>query len=367
MISSLRRRRVAEAVKQAGVEALLVTHPADVRYLCGFTGSNAALIVKATGGSGKRMAMFTDGRYTTQAAAEVDGAEVMVVQDKSVALAACEWALAEGITRCGFDAGHTAVAGLEALRAGLPTKVRRSLFVSVNGLIAGLREVKDEDEQDKMRAAAALGCRLFDQLLEHIVPGATEMEVALALEYMARLEGAESMSFDTIVAGAERSALPHGRATLAKIPKRGFVVLDFGVVLDGYCSDMTRTVHMGPARRGEREAYDAVLEAQEAGVGAVRAGVTAASVDEATRNVLAAAGLAEWFTHSTGHGVGVEIHEAPRLGKKQEAKLRAGMVVTIEPGIYLPGKFGVRIEDTVLVTKAGCDILTPVTKAWIEL
>jgi Xaa-Pro aminopeptidase len=179
------------------------------------------------------------------------------------------------------------------------------------------------------------------------------------------------MSFETIVAGGERSALPHGRATNTKLPRRGFVTLDFGVVLDGYCSDMTRTVHLGAARKGEREVYDAVLDAQLAGVAAVKAGVTGAEVDEAARSVLVKAGLGDWFTHGTGHGVGLEIHEAPRLGKKRDGipdgKLKAGMLVTIEPGVYMPGKFGVRIEDTVLVTATGCEILTPTTKAWIEL
>jgi Xaa-Pro aminopeptidase len=181
------------------------------------------------------------------------------------------------------------------------------------------------------------------------------------------MAGAEAMSFPTIVASGERSALPHGTASSAKLPRRGFVTLDFGVVLDGYCSDMTRTVHMGRARPGERDAYEAVLEAQEAGVAAVRAGVSAGDVDEAARGVLRKAGLAEWFTHSTGHGVGLEIHEGPRLAAKQMQRLDAGMVVTIEPGIYMPGKFGVRIEDMVLVTATGGEILTPATKAWIEM
>ena len=367
MVPAIRRRRVGAAVKRAGVEALLVTHPADVRYLTGFTGSNAAVIVR-----GGRCWMWTDGRYTEQARQEVEDAKVAIVIDKSVALAACEWAAEQGITSCGFDAGVTTVGALEGLKAALPAKVRRKFFVAVAGLVAGLREVKDEIEQEKMRAAAALGCRLFDQVLEHVVAGANEFEVAMALEYMARLAGAEGMSFETIVAGGERTAMPHARATTAKLPRRGFVLLDFGVVLDGYCSDMTRTVHLGAARRfsdgkGEYAVYEAVLEAQEAGLAAVRAGVTCASVDEATRGVLERAGLAEWFTHSTGHGVGIEIHEAPRLGKTSEAKLKAGMVVTIEPGVYMPGKFGVRIEDTVLVTETGCEILTPSTKAWIEL
>ncbi len=356
-----RRRRVAAAVKAAGSEALLVADPADVRYLCGFTGSNAALMLV-----GGRATMFTDGRYTEQAGAEVEGAKV-VIAEGPVVKAAVELAVEAGVRRCGFDAGRVTVAGLEAMRGWVPGGLRRGWFVATAGLVAKLREVKDEIEVEAMRAAAELGGRLFEGVLEHVVAGATEMEVAMALEYMARLEGAERMSFETIVAGGERSALPHGRATTAKLPRRGFAVMDFGVVLGGYCSDMTRTVHMGRPRKGEREVYEAVLEAQEAGVRAVRAGVAAKDVDAAARGVLAERGLAEWFTHSTGHGVGVEIHEGPRLGKTSEERLKAGMVVTIEPGVYLPGKFGVRIEDTVLVTREGCEILTPATKAWIEL
>ena len=360
-----RKRRVAAAAKRMGASALLVTSLPDVRYLTGFTGSNAALLLHGT-----RATFFTDGRYTTQAKHEVDAATV-VIAEQPVVKTALEFAIAQGIASCGYDSSATTVQALESMRATLPAKLRKKFPVATPGLIASLREIKDEVEQDRMRAAAALGCRLFDQVLEHIVPGATEMEVAMALEYMARLEGAESMSFETIVAGGERSALPHGRATTAKLPRRGFVVLDFGVVLDGYCSDMTRTVHMGAARKGEREVYEAVLEAQKAGVAAVRAGVLPSAVDEATRGVLERAGLAEYFTHSTGHGVGIEIHEGPRLGKKRaemkESPLKAGMIVTIEPGVYLPEKFGVRIEDTVLVTATGCEVLTPTTKAWIEL
>jgi Xaa-Pro aminopeptidase len=296
----------------------------------------------------------------------VDGAKV-VIADKPVTTAAIEFAVAAGVAKCGFDETQTTVAALDTMRLAVPRAARAKWFVAVGAVIAGLREVKDEVEQEAMREAAALGCRLFDQTLEHIVAGATEHEVALALEYMAKLAGAERMSFETIVASGERSALPHGRATGAKLPKRGFVTLDFGVVLNGYCSDMTRTVHLGKAKPGEREIYEAVLEAQEAGVAAVKAGVLASDVDEACRSVLTAAGYSEFFTHSTGHGVGLEIHEGPRLGKRSTEKLKAGMVVTIEPGVYMPGKFGVRIEDTVLVTSAGCEILTPTTKAWIEL
>ena len=248
MVPIARKRRVATAVKRAGADALLVTHLPDVRYLCGFTGSNAALLL-----AGGRATLFTDGRYTTQAQAEVDGAKIVILVEKSAALAACELAVEQGIAKCAFDLATTTMATFEMLKAALPAKLRKNFFVPTTSIVAGLREIKDEDEQDKMRAAAALGCRLFDQVLEHVVPGATEMEIYMALEYMARLAGAESMSFNSIILGGERGALPHGHASNAKLPKRGFVVMDFGVVLDGYCSDMTRTVHLGPARRGELE------------------------------------------------------------------------------------------------------------------
>jgi Xaa-Pro aminopeptidase len=175
------------------------------------------------------------------------------------------------------------------------------------------------------------------------------------------------MSFGTIVASGERSALPHGHASRAKLPRRGFVTLDFGVVLDGYMSDMTRTVHLGKAQPEERDVYDAVLAAQEAAVAVVAPGVPSGEIDEAARSVLRHAGLDRWFTHSTGHGLGLEIHEGPRLAAKQTQKLEAGMIITVEPGVYMPGRFGLRIEDMVLVTSGGHEILTPSVKAWIEL
>jgi len=365
VIPEERWERVRAAVQEAGVDGLLVTHLPDVRYLTGFTGSAAAVLVRAG-----EAVLFTDGRYTAQAKAELDAADVAVkveTVEKAPGIAACELAGTQGLQSVGFDGGHTSVDAAERLKAALAG----AALVARSGLVAGLREVKDEVEQDRMRDAAELGCRLFDQVLEEIEPGKTEMEVALALEFMARMAGAEGMSFETIVASGERSALPHGRATNKKLPKRGFVTLDFGVVLAGYCSDMTRTVHLGKAKKDEFKVYEAVLDAQLAGVAAVRAGVTGVEVDRAARAVLEAAGLGEFFPHGTGHGVGLEIHEAPRLGKKregvEETMLKAGMIVTIEPGVYLPERFGVRIEDTVLVTETGCEVLTPTTKAWMEL
>jgi Xaa-Pro aminopeptidase len=267
--------------------------------------------------------------------------------------------------------------------------VRRSFFLATDGVVARIRQVKDEDEIVRMRKAAAVGCGLFSAVLQYLIPGVGETQVAAQLEFMARLAGVEAMSFETIVASGERSALPHGRATAAKLPAQGFVTLDFGVLLHGYCSDMTRTVHLGRPSEREWDVYHSVLEAQEAAIAAVSPGARCGDVDEAARSVLRKAGLEKEFSHSTGHGVGLEIHEGPRVAAKQEQVLEPGMVITIEPGAYLssgaalknrrPGSrtkkghpvakaFGVRIEDMVLVTKSGHEVLTAASpKDWIEL
>jgi Xaa-Pro aminopeptidase len=358
---SLRKKRTGAAAKASGVDGMLITHLPDVRYLCGFTGSNAVLVLM-----GGRATLFTDGRYTIQARAEATGTKVVITK-KAAVIAACEWMESAGVKRCGFDSAHMTVASLETMRKAVSAKVRRGMFVAVGPIVAGLREVKDADEINLVRTAALVGCDLFDGMLTYLEAGLTETEVAATLEYAARLAGAEGMSFDTIVASGERSALPHGRATRAKLPKQGFVTLDFGVILDGYCSDMTRTVHLGKASRDERDVYDSVLEAQEAAVAAVAPGVTAGEVDEAARSVLRRVKLDKYFSHSTGHGVGLEIHEGPRLAAKQTQVLQQGMVITIEPGVYMPGRFGLRIEDMVLVTANGGEVLTPSVKAWVEL
>jgi len=358
-------KRRESALRQAvavGADALLVTHAPDVRYLSGFTGSSAA--VALTRG---RAALFTDGRYRTQAREECHGLRV-VIEKGSPSVRAVEWLAAGGARRCAFDSSRSSVASLAAWRGALPGKLRRGFFVAVAGPVAKLREVKDAGESARLRRAAALGCKLFEGLLEYITPEATEMQVAAQLEYAARLAGAEAMSFETIVAGGRRSALPHGRATTARLPRRGFVTLDFGVLLDGYCSDMTRTVHLGKASQRERDVYHSVLEAQQAAVAAVAPGVSCGEVDEAARSVLRRAKLGKSFTHSTGHGVGLEIHEGPRIAAGQKQLLEAGMAITIEPGVYLPGEFGVRIEDMVLVTAKGREVLTAASpKSWIEL
>jgi Xaa-Pro aminopeptidase len=354
----LRRR-----LTKAGLHGLLVTHLPDLRYLSGFTGSSAALAVTR-----RSARLFTDGRYKTQAADEVSVAQVEIVA-RSPAIAAVQWLAAQsGVEFAGFDPAQTTVANLVRYRAALPTRLRRSFLTALAApLIMPLRQVKDEDELALMIEAALACCKLFEQILGFIRPGLAEFEVAAEIEHQARLMGAEGMSFETIVASGPRSALPHGRASATKLPRSGFVTLDFGVILNGYCSDMTRTVHLGKPKASERAAYEAVLEAQEAAVAAVGAGVSCAEVDEAARSVLRRAGLAEAFSHSTGHGLGLEIHEPPRIGAEETARLLPGMVITIEPGIYLAERFGIRIEDMVAVTRNGGQVLTPAPKALIEL
>jgi Xaa-Pro aminopeptidase len=367
-ISALRRRMAA-----VPVPALLVTNLPDVRYLSGFTGSNAALAITR-----RAVRLFTDGRYITQAAEEtLPGVKIEIVSS-SASVAAVQWLAAQlgdqgsadksaQVLQVGFDAAHTTVTELERWRMALPAKLRRKLLVPVPSLVEPLRHLKDEDELAIMAEAAALGDSLFTHILTVIRPGISEAAIAAELEYQARLRGAEGMSFESIVAAGPRSALPHGRASQAPLPRRGLLTLDFGVILKGYCSDMTRTVCLGKPSTREREVYDAVLAAQQAAILAVRAGTECGTVDEAARSILREAGVAEAFSHSTGHGVGIEIHEGPRIAAQQKEKLASGMVITIEPGVYFAGDFGVRIEDMVLVTRDGGRILTTSPKALIEL
>lgn len=351
-----RLRLLAESLGE--IDALLVTHLPNVRYLCGFTGSSGALAVH----EGKAV-FFTDGRYTAQARAEVKHAKVVIAKGAPLN-AAAKWARAHGKRALALEAQHTTLASHSALKRllGAGSRLREAV-----GAVEKLRQVKDASEVSLMRKAAGLGDSLLDVGLRTIRPGIRERDVAAELEYAARQRGAEAMSFETIVAAGKRSALPHGRASAAQVPARGFVVLDFGVILQGYCSDMTRTVRVGKISRSERDLYEAVREAQEAAIDAVRAGVTCGEVDHAARSVLRRARLDRFFTHSTGHGVGLEIHEEPRIARGQKEVLLPGMVITIEPGVYVPGRGGVRIEDMVVVREGGCDVLTSAPKALIEL
>lgn len=353
-----RVQKLERALAALPLDSIVVTHLPNIRYLCGFTGSNG-LLLSLRG----RRTFYTDGRYTEQAKNEVHGAKVIIAKGSLLQEAAKHIAGAK-IARLGCEADRLSVATLEALRKMLPKSVK---MVSTTSVVDCLRMVKDEQELALIREAVVMGADLLTPAIETIRPGARESEVAAEIEYAARRWGAEGMSFETIVAAGARSALPHGRASCATIPKRGFVILDLGVILHGYCSDMTRTVHVGSVPRGSKQIYQAVLDAQEAAIEAVAPGVTAGAVDHAARSVLKKAKLDRYFIHSTGHGVGLEIHEPPRIAREQAEVLQPGMVITIEPGVYLPGQGGVRIEDMVVVTERGSQVLTPATKELLEL
>jgi len=352
-----RQKTFQQNLDAEAFDGFLLTHPPNLRYLCGYTGSNGLLLFL-----GGRRTFFTDGRYTEQARAEVRGARVVIPKGPLLPVAAK--LMAPKRAKIGFEADHTTVALAADMRKAMGKSIT---WKPISGLVMRQRIVKDADELRMLRQAVRVGADVFQSALKHIRPGVRESEVAGRLELAAREAGADGMSFETIVAAGKRSALPHGRASAERVPRRGFVVVDSGVILRGYCSDMTRTVHVGPLGREERKWYESVLEAQLAGSDAVKPGKTAGEVDKAAREVLRRAGLGRFFTHSTGHGVGLEIHEPPRLGKAQQEELRPGMVITIEPGIYIPGKGGIRIEDMVLVTESGCEVLTPVGKELIEI
>ena len=360
-----RLSRLRAALGENGLGSLLIAHLPNIHYLCGFTGSAAALLVIDRSSIDRGALLFTDGRYSAQAKEEVNGAKIVIAR-KSPLVAAAEWLATNNERRKSTTVGIEPESITAGMRDRLAAVLKgRARLRSAPPLVECARMVKDAAEILRIRRAVELGASLLHIARKKIRPGVTEVEVAAAMEYEARCAGAEGMSFPTILASGTRSAIVHGRASGARIPRRGFVVCDFGVILAGYCSDRTRTVHVGRPSREARRLYEAVLEAQQAAIAAVRPGATAAEVDGAARRVLRKRKLARYFTHSTGHGLGLEIHEAPRLAEGQTQKLEPGMVITIEPGAYVPGKWGVRIEDVVVVTPSGCEVLTPTDKELI--
>ena len=357
-----RQQKLREHLSTARFDGLLVSHLPNIRYLCGFTGSAGLLLVEE-GGS----IFFTDVRYDTQAHEEVKAAKVVIAR-KAPIVALGEF-LAKRRKRSrghslGIEADHFTVSEKKRLAKSISSGLR---LKDAPPIVERLRLVKDEDELTRIRSAVALGASIYERALEVLQAGMKEVEVAAEMELAARRGGAEAMSFDTIIASGARSALPHGRASAQPIPSEAFVVCDFGVILSGYCSDQTRTVWVGNVTDDARCAYEAVREAQQSAIDAVRPGIAVGEVDVAARKVLRKAGLGRYFTHSTGHGVGLEIHENPRVADGQREVLQPGMVITIEPGVYFPGKWGVRIEDMVVVTAGGCEVLTPTSKEFLAV
>lgn len=338
------------AARLEDIDALLVTEPANLRYVTGFTGSNGFAVV------GEHIRRFvTDFRYVEQAKAEVpDFDRVQGPQELLAALSSLE-----GVERLGFDDAHMSVRAHRRLGELLPAGVE---LVPAAGVVEAVRAVKEPDEVRRIAASAALVDDIYDWLLEYGLVGRTEREVAVALEHEMRLRGASGPSFDSIVASAEHGALPHAQPRDVPIARDTLVTIDIGAVLDGYCSDCTRTWATGEVPDVLAETHALVLRAQVAALDAVRPGPSGRELDAIARDIIAAAGHAEHFGHGLGHGVGLVTHEAPRLARTAEARLVPGNVVTVEPGVYLPGIGGVRIEDLVVVTDDGRDVLSRTTK-----
>jgi Xaa-Pro aminopeptidase len=348
-----RAERLIELLPRAGVDVILITDLVNVRYLTGYTGSNGLALVGP-----RTRAFITDFRYVDQAADEVDPAFERRRAPLDLAEAVAE-ALPIEPLRLGFDDTHVSVRQHARLQELLPERIE---LVGAGGLIESLRAVKEPEEVEAMQAATALADAAFGRLIEGGLAGRTERELALALEREMLERGAQRPSFDTIVAAGPHGALPHAQPRDDEIRRGDLVVIDWGAKLGGYCSDCTRTLAAGEPGDEARAVYELVLEAQLAGLEAVRAGAGGRAVDSTARAVIEAGGHGARFGHGLGHGVGLDIHEAPRLSQRSEDELQPGNAVTVEPGVYVPGRFGVRIEDLVMVTATGCEILTSIPK-----
>jgi len=358
-----RRDRLRATAAANGLDAVLVTNLLNVRYLTGFTGSNGALLVRTDGPD----VFGTDGRYTTQAGTQVPDVELLV--DRGTVPALARAALSGGATRLGYESHVVTVDELRGLERLIGEAGAAVELVSVRQTVETLRAVKDETEIEALRRACAVADRALAELAAEgaLRPGRTELQVGRELDARMLALGAESPSFETIVAAGANSAIPHHRPDSTVLRDGDFLKLDFGATVDGYHSDMTRTLVLGHAADWQREVYELVAASQAAGRAALAVGADVTAVDAASRDVIVAAGHGEHFTHGLGHGVGLEIHEAPGISALGAGTLAAGMAVTVEPGVYLPGHGGVRIEDTLIVTDDEPELLTLTSKELLVL
>ncbi|PYU22017.1 MAG: aminopeptidase P family protein [Acidobacteria bacterium] len=361
VLSQHRLKQVREAIADSGADALVLTHLPNIFYLCGFSGSNAILLVL-----GDAIHLFTDGRYTIQAREEAPQASVHIVRNP-LAEACGEFLRSRSPRkrmRFAFESASLSVVEWTRLKKAAGRGIE---WKPTTELMERIREVKSAEELDAMRRSARLASEVISEAPDFVRPGVAELDVAAEIDYRLRRKGASGPSFETIVASGPRSALPHARPTEKRLQKNELVVLDLGAILRHYCSDLTRTVFLGRAPARVRRWYKAVEQAQEAAQHALRAGVAAGSVDRAARRLLNQHGLGQYFVHGTGHGLGIEIHEGPRVGRSQKQEIRAGNVVTLEPGIYVEGVGGIRIEDEVAVHADRTEVLTTAPRGLLEL
>lgn len=351
-----RRQAIASRLPQLKLDALIVSSPANVRYLSDYSGSNGLVLL--TRGQAH---FFTDPRYAI--AAQQISCKTHVIKGSLIS-GVSKFIHGKRFKRIGIESAWMRVEEYNKLKEDLPLG---SSLVPVGRIIEEQRMVKSAAEIEKIRRSVDINSQAYASTIQRITPGAREHEIAAELDYQMRKLGAESTAFETIVAAGERSALPHAHPTDRPLGENELLLIDMGASVEGYSSDMTRVAHSGGAPKRTRDLYKAVLEAQLAAIDTVRAGVAASRVDQAARAVLQKHKLDKMFVHSTGHGLGLEIHEPPRVAKKEKVTLQAGMAITIEPGAYIEGFAGVRIEDTVIVTENGCEVLTPTPKELFQI
>ncbi|WP_046180412.1 M24 family metallopeptidase [Domibacillus tundrae] len=350
-IEKLRSQMIAK-----GLDGLFIMSPYNRRYISGFTGTAGAVLV-----TGEAAIFLTDFRYTEQAAAQAEGFTI-IQHTKSLFEEAMGQAETLGVRTLGFEKEYISYQEFELLQ-----KHFNGTLEPVAGLVENLRLIKTESEIKILKEACDIADAAFKHILDFLKPGAKEIDVSNELEFFMRKCGAASSSFDIIVASGARSALPHGVASEKEIESGDFVTLDFGAYYKGYASDITRTVAVGEPTDQLKEIYAVVLEAQMAAVDQIKPGMTGKEADAVTRDIISSRGYGDAFGHSTGHGLGLEVHESPRLSVMNDKPLQSGMVVTVEPGIYLPGIGGVRIEDDIILTDGGNELLTHSTKELIIL
>ncbi len=349
-------------LRHAPAEGILLTSAANMRYAAGFGGEGYVYL------SERHSFVVTDSRYTVAAAEECPGYQVIQWDKKGYYQPLMEALKKDGIGVLGIEDEVMTVAEYERLREEIRKAGLQQLqTVPLKDNVTAYRRVKTEEEAARIREAEAIGDRAFTKLVPKLRTGMTEKQVAAWIEFFMKEEGAEGFSFDTIAASGIHSAMPHAVPTDKKLAEGDFLTMDFGCLYRGYCSDMTRTVVMGHASDRQREVYDIVLQAQQAALSGIRPGMTGKEIDALARNVIREAGYGDHFGHSLGHSVGLEIHERPVFSQKEETVIRPGMVITVEPGIYIEGFGGVRIEDVVVITEDGCENLTHSPKELIEI
>ena len=350
--------KVQELLKTRSIEAILISNGNNMRYVSGFAGGEGYLYI-----SEKRHAVITDFRYTIQAEVEAEGYEVITIGNGGYEETINDVIRTDGVNRLGFEGEDMLFASYNKLKDKLSVKE----FIPIGSEITNMRRIKTPRELERIKKAEAIGDQVFTEILTFIKPGMTELEIAARIEYLLKLKGAEGLSFNAIVASGINSSMPHAVPSQKKVELGDFLTMDFGCIYEGYCSDMTRTIVIGKASEKQKEIYNTVLKAQMEALDFLKAGYQGKEIDKVARDIIYGAGYEGCFGHGLGHSVGLHIHENPRLSMLEEDIILAGMTETVEPGIYIKGFGGVRIEDLVVVTENGHENFTFSDKGLIEL